>query len=522
MEENNQPGDEKNHQPGREAINREPLANLLNFDGYYYLQNGRKCGNRYLYCKFHRSRSCPGRGIIKQNGLFELSVQHSHAPGLFWERVTSSRREPYLHEGAERDLPFRVANRPMIRWRNRNIPRDTPTDLNSFHEILSNERWQNLRNYNGGSLEYYLLSDDDSTSILIMDLTFAKSLLERGTFLIHASSTATPSSVWCQQLMSIVCVRDNSLIPCAWVLMNTVSIEAYTSVFNKILNLVPEFKITSVLTSYSNFLKRSIQLLFPAAVISGSLHHYQEGIFNLIVKHGLHNYLLNENVDREITQFLHFTLTLPLLPSNTIEEAFQGTVETLSANAYTVLQLFFINYDQVWLREVGANHFCVHRNFERCTNVFEKYNIILSTIIGTHPDVWKFPERIASLQARSFRDNEKIDEHRATVVILKLNNRRINIKIRDAWDDLELGLITRNEFIFQCNSFITESSIKYLCINVLGVDLDNRIDDQNDNPDIFIACIYRSMIRQKQNRNIAAEIPLQINRRIPNDGEIRR
>lgn len=97
----------------------------------------------------------------------------------------------------------------MAAWRNQARPSENPGSFSSFFDIISRRGSANLRTYISGNVNYNRIVGQGYEGIVILDQDFARSIMsEVSSFCIHVSYTSIPSSAWCEELVSILCIKN--------------------------------------------------------------------------------------------------------------------------------------------------------------------------------------------------------------------------------------------------------------------------------------------------------------------------
>lgn len=111
-------------------------------------------------------------------------------------------------------------------------------------------------------------------------------------------------------------------------------------------------------------------------------------IQKMVIRNGIDSFMIEE--ENEIKRFLLSVFSLPLLPHERIEPAFQQLVENLSENSSNISQSFILGFNTIWINYVKARNFSIHGNLDLVTDAFETYGNQLHAKIGTFPSAWKF------------------------------------------------------------------------------------------------------------------------------------
>jgi len=111
----------------------------------------------------------------------------------------------------------------------------------------------------------------------------------------------------------------DTAFPVFYALMTRKSQDAYRAVFNKVHNLVPDFKPVSAMADYEDTSVAALREVFGEVNVSGCWFHFGQAIIKRVNKIGLKDAYTNEPDVKKVVQSL---LGLPLLPA--LEIVLQG------------------------------------------------------------------------------------------------------------------------------------------------------------------------------------------------------
>ncbi|XP_043469629.1 uncharacterized protein LOC122503226 [Leptopilina heterotoma] len=250
-------------------------------NGHHYVTSKILNGKVYLICRFHRTKRCNGRANFF-NGLYKVTTKHTHKPDARFEqekifkeelrraritqtansRVIYNQIRPF-HENASIGVPFESVRSLMNVWERRNVPQ-TPHSLEEYATILNSDRYEN------GTLRFIPIFGGGA--VVIVDPEYMSLVTGSGDFYIHISDKSSPQDVNCHHLMTIMCFKNTYVLPCAWALLNSTDEDNLTGVLVHLKEVVPDFEVRKLVSSYNSALQSSARRIFPAAVIVGSLH----------------------------------------------------------------------------------------------------------------------------------------------------------------------------------------------------------------------------------------------------------
>ncbi|XP_043469616.1 uncharacterized protein LOC122503219 [Leptopilina heterotoma] len=442
---------------------------------------------------------CAGRGTLNENGEFFITSAHSHAPNRREEQERVFRQELYnaarnqphgnreiynnirnFHGNAHIGMPFNNMQANMNRWRVQNVP-PNPVSIESYARLLNSEEWNHLRHYNNGSLQFQLTTEEIVPSLVIFDPNFVADLFLNAELYIDVSKKAIPANIECEQLLTIMSVKNGYVIPCIWALMTSDFRQSYVEVFQQIRRCIPHMSIRSVVTSYGRNLQESLQSEFPNATISGSLHHFHEELYKKANEVGMTRDWADNDEIR--TTFLS-VLALPMLPREQIRIGLFH-IQTKINNENEGVNNFMDYISTQWIQSVQPHRFSIHRQYDRIFNIFQPYRNRLASKIGNFEEIWSFTRKMVSLQSRLFLDKQKIvTERRNGVQCSKLINRGLKSQIMRAWNNLEARRLSLEDFLTNASYIAVESNVEFLEADYQNDDLIELIvpdEDGNDN-----------------------------------------
>ncbi|XP_043474278.1 uncharacterized protein LOC122506255 isoform X1 [Leptopilina heterotoma] len=466
-------------------------------------------GLTYLVCKFHRTLVCPGRGVIRRNGLFHLTAQHTHAPderilnevsfrNELFNSVTSQAMTPRniydqlsaFHENAALGVPFESVHGAMLRWREANLP-PQPTSMQMFCEILESDNGSVLLRYHENRHLSIRIVAHSPNAIIIADLDFVRSVFSNEMdFYIDVSTKAIPSSQFCEQLISFLAVKNGFAIPCPWALTQDISRESYYNILQELRFFVPELTMKSVITSYSDNFESVVRQIFPGVNVYGSLLDYNKEICKMITLFNL-DQMFFANDENEVKKYLTEILYLPFLPPEAITPYFESIRNNLSDEALEATLLLYVTFEREWIEGVTPKRFSIYRCLPRISNIFELYASRLLVLMGSYPTAWEFVKEIVKLQNESYVDFIKIQNNvTRDVKARRVYNRLTDTALKRAWDNLEGNNISQEEYLNICRNRFTESGIEFLTAFLNDSSSTNRGQIQLINADYAAVYAY--------------------------------
>jgi len=167
--------------------------------------------------------------------------------------------------------------------------------------------------------------------------------------------------------------------------MTRKSQDAYRAVFNKVHNLVSDFKPVSAMADYEDASVAALREVFGEVNVSGCWFHFGQAIIKRVNKIGLKDAYTNEP---DVTKVVQSLLGLPLLPASEIVLGWQDVTSSIDGDGQFARQLrqLVAYVKKQWLdrQSVGPERLCV-RDSRACTNnVLESYHSGKQFAINTH------------------------------------------------------------------------------------------------------------------------------------------
>ncbi|XP_043468026.1 uncharacterized protein LOC122502166 [Leptopilina heterotoma] len=182
------------------------------------------------------------------------------------------------HPNAAVGIPFDSIRSTMLNRLNNHRPLQSPTNLLEYVETFKSNEFQSYLHYDDRHLNVSAVEGTNlSCAVILMDIEFAKSVFNNAEeFFIDVSQKIIPLAVFGEELITLLCVKKNYAIPCAWAVTNSKSKQVYKAVLQEIRSLAPQFSIKTVITSYDDNLQSAIREVFPDVNVYGSLLHYMK------------------------------------------------------------------------------------------------------------------------------------------------------------------------------------------------------------------------------------------------------
>ena len=272
-------------------------------------------------------------------------------------------------------------------------PEDLPDDVKSdftcdvqrFKKTLKGEKF--LQDFNMVDENCYLLfADKDSLTRLD----------KRRTWFVDATFRVVPHMFY--QLFTIHTRENDTTVPCAYIVMNGKSTEAYEDVFKAIKKLSKNDPET-IHVDFEEAIHKAIKNVFPRCSIIGCNFHWNQACLRNVKSAGLYRQFVSKDV--EVHTLIRRFLSVPHLPvalvAEVVEDLCHQVDETKSIHK-SKLQEFVQYWKGQWLGSVATWN--VHAQAVRTTNGVEGFHSGLNREVSSdHPNMWLFIELLQNQQA---------------------------------------------------------------------------------------------------------------------------
>ncbi|KAL7298898.1 hypothetical protein TKK_0008005 [Trichogramma kaykai] len=381
---------------------------------------------------------------------------------------------------------------------------DRYKSLRDFYESLL--EYPEVLTYNNGSNKQSLTADFISSSSQSHHLVFYDKHLmaefdNNNDMFADATFKICPNVKGVSQVLTVMCKKLNTTVPCMWVFMTRKTTKAYIAIWTFVKKKFPSFKPFRVTCDYEKAFMKSVRKAFKAHV-RGCYFHFAQAIVRKAKSKDYRLYKRNnakENPKGE--QIIKKLLVLPLLPANNIPEGFDvilKLVKKLFIDEPKYLERWskFLNnyFTKEWMKKVKPETFSVFNSVDRTNNYLESYHRTLNKFIRANPTTHQFVKSIKQINQQS-----KWDLERAAQVMKTTDARKSTLKlreniIRDAWIQIraEPRPWTVEQFInelsgYNDTSFFEniEQSMNITCIKLADEnedleDSDDSVDDDSD------------------------------------------
>lgn len=291
------------------------MANYIKIPGlkgddpnsFVYIHNNRgylvnKKVNDALYLKC-RGKKCPGRACIMDNCLIESDGSYHTCTSSphEWEAMkakaemkemarTTSRKLTEIYEDIaaryEVDtvklIPYWRVQPSLVNERKKRIPKTPDTAEEIIQELEDGIHGGDYVDYYLGSLE---VEKDGKVlpAILLGDPHLIQKVCAEGsTFFVDATFRTSPQPF--PQVLNIMANYKNIKVPVMHVSMPSKDYEVYLKVFEKIVELFPSFKPSTIMSDFERGLRSALSQVFPDARLAGCRFHFSKALVKNLTK----------------------------------------------------------------------------------------------------------------------------------------------------------------------------------------------------------------------------------------------
>lgn len=251
------------------------------------------------------------------------------------------------------------------------------------------------------------------------------------------------------QLFTLFVPFADSAFPVLYALMSRKTQALYVKVFQKVLDLVPEFAPTCAMADFEEASVAAFQQVFPAASAVGCWFHYAQSLIKRTNKIGLKD-VYGRNAD--VNMIVHCLMSLPLLPPTDITDAMadiQEHVNDDSPHANQLRQLIsYVRRQWINKRSVGPERLSVRDNHSRTNNVLESYHAALRRRIKvSHPNLYSFLAHLQQATTDQMNDVARIRNGLNIRRPKKKANMLNDKRIKACMSRFSSGAYTRMQFL---------------------------------------------------------------------------
>ncbi|XP_052129231.1 uncharacterized protein LOC127750786 [Frankliniella occidentalis] len=355
------------------------------------------------------------------------------------------------------NLPRSSIETSMWRARSKALP-VLPTSLTHFAEILNDPQFSGrfATAHNGEPFQVIGCDGDgrEGQAAIIISSNFREALVEATDIHLDGHFKMVPGIPGTYQLLTIMAVSYDIVVPAVSILMTRKTQEAYTMVLRKVAEAIPGFSPTYVMCDYERALFQAVADVFVEAIISGCLFHIDQAMCRWTATTGGLLVYLRETPMAGL--LVRMCMALPLLRPDRIQGAFDDVCRfsrgARDQNLFNTMEAFLDYIQNTWIDGIGPEHISVYRRRRRTNNDQESYHKTLVDTLGTpHGNAWAWMDK--------FRHHEQRQRRRLLQASVGNNPGRaqrkqyalLNKRIARATDRLDQGRISAIQFLKICS-----------------------------------------------------------------------
>ncbi|XP_066593197.1 uncharacterized protein [Prorops nasuta] len=279
-------------------MNNLKTTRIVKEDGFCYYVNVKKmnkAGHEVVYLRCKR-RECKGSAKLIQN-LFYPGCNHNHEmereylkDALFREDLLNtvkdspiSTRDAYDykskgHVEAASRISYKYVKRTLIRKKVQICP-FKPKSLKDIALMKNNEMWQVALSFSFGNIEHKITVDvievNSETQVILYDCELIKMFPNIKSFSMDATYYSMPKLSDSYQLLTLMGVVNNKVLPCVWVLMAGKSEAQYIGVLQFLKqSVLQNLEINHMKMDFELRLQNAVKIVFPSCKLTGCYFHY--------------------------------------------------------------------------------------------------------------------------------------------------------------------------------------------------------------------------------------------------------
>ncbi|XP_072382751.1 uncharacterized protein [Diabrotica undecimpunctata] len=267
-------------------------------------------------------------------------------------------RDPHI----QKLIPLRNVVNEICRHQ---VPPHKTSPIQSFDELynqIEDDSYYKLQFTNNG-IQFYqekFTSEDNAKAIVFANLDTIQMLSESDLMYIDASFRIETDEPFSYQLVTVLVWVEHSYYPIMYAIVNYKTQEIYKKIFEYLHDLLaPKLRPDEIVTEYEANLYYALGEIYVDSSIGGSVFYFTQNIYKKICSLNLAKDLETNNFFRNI---YHLILMLPLLPVNTIVDAFNNIqTQAIDLKIEALTQNLFNHVQTEWIDKVTPDLFCVHR-----------------------------------------------------------------------------------------------------------------------------------------------------------------
>ena len=435
-------------------------------DGWVFKVHSRTATTIHLRCEYHDGCNCQTRAMIKLDVDILTMNQHEHThpkdDSIRVRILEADIREAartVTDKGLRRIFDEMTADHPdgdkitfkrmesgMQKARNSLFPR-IPQTIGGFAEALRSKPTSFGINFKG-----VLELDNEPFAIVLASDELLATLNDRPTFefMAYDGTYFTVPSLF-KQLFTIHAVHGTHFFPALCILMDGKSEEKYQIVFEKMRELVPDFRPRDGMADFEVGSRNAAEHVFADCNlrVRGCYAHSSSAKYKNLQKIGLSK-RYNQNI--AFKKWCRMIMAAPLLPANQIHDVLNELLEKeFNFGNDDVLVNRFKRYVQrQWMERTSPETLSVYGQDSATNNGCESFHCRLKADIKVHcPNPWTFIVHLNEIMKFRAVEYRRLVRFSPDEIIRNRKPEHVrNIKLRrDSEAKLESGEITNLQFL---------------------------------------------------------------------------
>ncbi|GAB0097315.1 hypothetical protein DMENIID0001_129480 [Sergentomyia squamirostris] len=417
---------------------------LLVHGGFQYKQNVKR--GSVVYWKCAESTPCPGRAKTDGETL-TVTQEHTHEPNIV--RIESRQLKNALKERAlvSQDSPTElfadgtakepdvvtaqlVKERVAEQMRYARRVRGTHSRVeDSLEELVFSTK--DTETING---EKFLLFDSgpgEERTLMFATQENLQFLATHRNWIADGTFKVVPSQF--HQLYTIHAVVGSSSYACVFILMSKRTKKAYKTAFEVLKAELGEMvRPETIMTDYEQAAIGAFEAVFPGAVQNGCFFHYSQALYRKLQT--LPDLCEQYSKDRNVLH--HLKMFNALAFSDRVEQAFTDMKELPFFRSDDEQLLEYIEYfERTWIGAVRKPKYApekwncreaVLKGLPKTSNNVEGWHNAFAHLVGaSHPNIWKFLEKLRKQQRLTEQSFQELKQGRVPARRKADNNRTI-------------------------------------------------------------------------------------------------
>ncbi|KAL7294978.1 hypothetical protein TKK_0011688 [Trichogramma kaykai] len=317
------------------------------------------------------------------------------------------------------------------------------SSIKAFSDHL--QQYPELLTYRDGFNElsitaHLVTSSSQSHHLIFYDRSLLAEFNEENDMFADATFKISPDVKGVTQVLTVMCKKYNTTVPCVWVLMSRKTTKAYSAIWAHLQEEFPSFRPFRVTCDFEKAFMKSVRIAFQTHV-RGCYFHFTQAIVRKAKSKEYRLYVRkNATQNPKGQEIIKKLIILPLLPPDKIPEGFEiikNLTKTKFADESKLQKKWskYLNYyfDKEWMKTVKPKTFSVYNSVDRTNNYLESYHRTLNENIRTKPSTFLFIHSIIKIKENAKLDLARAREKQKTTDRRKLVSRLRDDTIHAAW-----------------------------------------------------------------------------------------